>query len=492
MTNPPFGFGPGAGAGGSQPPGGDPFGGLFGGGQPGDLGAALHRFADLMSWQGGPVNWDLAKQTALAAAGAADPGTTAAEADAIAEALRLADVWLDGSTALPSGVTGSEAWSRRRWIEATLDVWQELVDPIAARVVDAMGTALGSSMGAALGGLAGGDLPPEVARALPAGMAGSSVPDLSQLTGPLLGMLRQMGGAMFGSQVGQALGSLATEVVSATDVGLPLGPAGRAALLPANVAAFGEGLGVPPEEVQIFLALREAAHHRLFGSVGWLRSRLLGAVEEYARGISVDMDALQAAVAELDPSDPAALQEALTGGMFEPQTSPEQRAALARLETLLALVEGWVDEVVASAAAGHLPAAAALRETVRRRRATGGPAEETFATLVGLELRPRRLREAATLWQALGEARGPDARDAVWAHPDLLPTAADLEDPAGYAAGAENLDLRSLNDTTAPEEDGSPAGNGPGEPGQPGDSSGEPGGGPGEGSAGPDSNRPAP
>jgi putative hydrolase len=455
MTNPPFGFGPGSGGGAGEPPGDDPFGGLFGGG-PADLGAALHRFADLMSWQGGPVNWDLAKQTALAAAGTADPGTTAAEADAIAEAIRLADVWLDAGTALPSGVAGTEAWSRRRWVEATLDVWRELVDPIAGRVVDAMGTALGSSMGTALGALGGEDLPPEVAGALPPGLAGGQVPDLSQLTGPLLGILRQMGGAMFGTQVGQALGSLATEVVSATDVGLPLGPPGRAALLPANVAIFGEGLGVPPEEVRIYLALREAAHHRLFGSVGWLRSRLLAAVEEYARGITVDMDALQSAVAELDPTDPAALQQALTGGMFEPQTSPEQQAALARLETLLALVEGWVDEVVAAAAAGHLPAADALRETVRRRRASGGPAEATFATLVGLELRPRRLREAASVWRALGDIRGADARDAVWAHPDLLPTAADLEEPARYAAGADDLDLSSLNDTAAPAEGDAP------------------------------------
>ncbi len=454
MTNTPFGFGPGSGSGGNQPPGGDPFGGLFGGGNPGDLGAALHHFADLMSWQGGPVNWDLAKQTALAAAGAADPGTTAAESDAVGEAIRLADIWLDGSTALPAGVTGTEAWSRRRWVEATLEVWRELVDPIAARVVDAMGSALGASIGTALGGLAGGELPPELARALPSAEPGAALPDLSQITGPLLGMLRQMGGAVFGTQVGQALGSLATEVVSATDVGLPLGPAGRAALLPTNVAAFGAGLGVPAEEVRIYLALREAAHHRLFSSVGWLRARLLGAVEAYARGINVDMDALQAAVADLDPTDPAALQDALTGGMFEPQTSPEQQAALARLETLLALVEGWVDEVVAAAAQGHLPAAAALRETVRRRRASGGPAEETFATLVGLELRPRRLREAAALWEALGTARGPEGRDAVWAHPDLLPAAADLDDPAGYAAGTDRLDLSALEDTTAATEAG--------------------------------------
>jgi putative hydrolase len=102
---------------------------------------------------------------------------------------------------------------------------------------------------------------------------------------------------------------------------------------------------------------------------------------------------------------------------------------------MLALVEGWVDEVVSQATVQWMPAASALAEAVRRARATGGPAEETFATLVGLELRPRRMRDAANLWAALRDARGIDGRDAVWSHPDLVPTSADLDDPLGFVAG---------------------------------------------------------
>ncbi|MGL5830065.1 MAG: zinc-dependent metalloprotease, partial [Angustibacter sp.] len=60
--------------------------------------------------------------------------------------------------------------------------------------------------------------------------------------------------------------------------------------------------------------------------------------------------------------------------------------------------------------------------------------EQAFSALVGLELRPRRLREAAALWSALGEEAGLSARDAIWAHPDLLPTPTDLADPAAYLA----------------------------------------------------------
>ena len=159
-------------------------------------------------------------------------------------------------------------------------------------------------------------------------------------------------------------------------------------------------------------------------------------------------------MSSIDPQDPAALQEALSSGVFAPEDTEEQRAALARLESLLALVEGWVDDVVAQSAGGRLPSADALRETVRRRRAIGGPAEKTFATLVGLELRPRRLREAAALWEQLRTERGVEGRDALWAHPDLLPTPDDLDDPAGFLARSAPLDLGTIEAELGEDLDG--------------------------------------
>lgn len=264
------------------------------------------------------------------------------------------------------------------------------------------------------------------------------------MAGPLLGMMRSMGGAMFGTQIGQALGVLAGEVLGSSDVGLPLGPSGKAALLPNNIESFGSGLSVPQEEVRLYLALREAAHQRLFQHVPWLRSHLFGAVEGYARGIKVDTSKLEDVVGQIDPQHPEELQQALQQGMFQPEDTPEQKAALARLETALALVEGWVDAVVHAAAAPHLPSASALRETLRRRRATGGPAEQTFSTLIGLELRPRRLRDASRLWASLADARGPEGRDALWEHPDMLPTASDLDDPDGFVHH-EQLDMSELD-----------------------------------------------
>jgi putative hydrolase len=429
VTRPPFGFGP-SGRPDDPGEGDDPFGlsAMFGPAfAGGDIFATLSR---LMSWTGGPVNWDLATEVATNGARSGDRPVTDAERAEVAEAARLADVWLDPLTTLPAAVGDARAWSRTAWLEATLPAWRQLVDPVAGRVVTAMGGALeqGLAGGGLLGELPEG-LPPEVAGLL-GGLGGA---------GGLSGVMGQVGGLVFGAQVGQALGALAGEVLGATDVGLPLGAgAARPALLPANVAAFGEGLEVPADEVRLYLALREAAHQRLFASVPWLRAHLYDAVDAYARGIEVDPQAIERAVGSFDPSDPESLQRAMGEGMFELTPTEAQQAALGRLETALALVEGWVDAVVDSAATGPLPHAVALRETVRRRRASGGPAEQTFAALVGLQLRPRRLREAAALWAAVAEARGPEGRDALWAHPDLLPGPSDLDDPQAFVSGGGN------------------------------------------------------
>src|SRR3546814_649678 len=188
------------------------------------------------------------------------------------------------------------------------------------------------------------------------------------MAGPLSGMLGQMGGAMFGSQVGTALGGLAGEVLTASDIGLPLGPAGRAALVPTNVAKFAEGLDITSDDVRLYLALREAAHQRLFAHVPWLREHLISAVADYGRGITIDTAGIEEQMRNLNPGDPTAIQEAMEGGLFEPKQTPAQQAALLRLETTLALVEGWVDDVVGQAANERMPAATRLQEAVRRDR----------------------------------------------------------------------------------------------------------------------------
>lgn len=369
-----------------------------------------HMFSTLAggSTSQGPVNWELAhniaRQTAVANG---DPSVGPRVARECQDALNVAQLWLTPVTDIPAAAVHQRVWSRSEWVEATLDTWRNLTEPIATSVANAMGEVMreaGMEMGAAPG--LGVD-PTE--------------------------MLRQFGGAVFGMQVGNAVGTLAQEVLGAGDIGLALTAEPTAALIPVNIAALAENFEEPEAELRLFVALRETALAQLFTHAPWLRSRLAGAVEDYASGISIDMDQLEETVRSIDPSNPEELQQALGGGVFEVTKSPQQQAALARLETLLALVDGWVDVVVAAAAEPNLPRIGALREIMNRRRAVGGPAEQTFAGLVGLELRPRRLRDASRLWTIIGEEWGQEGRDDLWSHPDLLPTGEDLDDPEGFA-----------------------------------------------------------
>lgn len=385
----------------------------------------------------GPVNWELAhniaRQTAITNG---DPSVGPRVEKDSREALQVAALWLSAATEIPAAAVHERVWSRSEWVEATLETWRTLTEPIATSVANAMGEVMrqsgmefgpggieggpGDELGGAggLGGLGGaGRL---------GGLGGGFGIDPSQ-------MLRQFGGSIFGMQVGNAVGTLAQEVLGAGDVGLALTREPTAALVPVNIAALAENFEEPEAELRLFVALRETALARLFTHAPWLRSRLAGAVEDYASGISIDMDQLEETVRSIDPQNPEELQQALGGELFEPTKSPAQQAALARLETLLALVDGWVDVVVAAAAERNLPRVSALREIMTRRRAVGGPAEQTFAGLVGLELRPRRLREASRLWAIIGEEWGISGRDDLWSHPDLLPTAEDLDDPEGFA-----------------------------------------------------------
>ena len=354
-----------------------------------------------------PVNWevahDLARQTAVKGG---DPIVNGKQIENTDQAFALAEQWLDDVTDFSADCAAPVALSSTDWVEITLGCWQQMTEPIAASVADALASTLSQH----------GEIP--------------GAPDFGH---GATNMLRTMGGSVFGMQVGQAVGTLSREVFGLTDIGFPLGPKQeQTAMLPAAVDRFSEGLDVPADEVRIFLATREAAHARLFTHAPWLKGYLLGAVETYAKGITIDLEKLEEQVRSIDPTDTEALRRALSGGVFEIEPTPPQQASLERLETALALVEGWVDEVSMAAVGPYLPNAARLGEMMRRRRAAGGPAEHVFTALIGLQLRPRRAREAAELWAALDAHGGPGERDAQWSHPDILPTAEDLDDPAGF------------------------------------------------------------
>ncbi|HEV7955971.1 MAG TPA: zinc-dependent metalloprotease [Marisediminicola sp.] len=363
-----------------------------------------------MQHSGDGVNWDIALQQASAIASGTSQPATPSERDALEQAFGIAALWLSEATYVSELTVKPRLMSRIEWTNATMPVWTQLAEPVALSIANALTDVLRQQA-------------PE---------------EMSDMIDSASKLMRNVGGTLFAMQLGQVVGQLSGEVVSGGDIGIPLIDAAnavdlQAAILPQNMASFGDGLDIETDQIRLYLAVRELAHARLFRHAKWLRLQLMTSITEFAHGIRIDTQRLEALAADFDPSNPEELRQAMVSGALIPPKSDTQLAALDRLETMLALVEGWVD-VVTAQATKRLPKSIAIAETVRRRRAAGGPAESAFSTLVGLELRPRRLREAAAMWQRLTDAVGAERRDELWSHPDVLPGSADIDDPSGLIA----------------------------------------------------------
>lgn len=373
--------------------------------------------------QGATINTTAARTAALRELGA-DPTISDGQRRAVDDAVRLADLWLNEVTTLPTGVSSTETWVPRTWVENSLPTWGRLLTP----VIERMNTA----------GLEG--LPGELS---------DQIGQFTESMGGIMNIMKNLTSYTFGTQLGSALAALSQEITCSSEMGIPLDTAGTAALLPDTIAQLSRDLELPQRDVFVFLAAREAAYQRLWAHVPWLAPRLLGAIQDHANGIVVDYSNIESATREfgLDPevlSDPEKLQDAMNQ-MQTIELTPEihytHEKALERLETMLALVEGWVDVVVENAIKDRIPSTLALSEMWRRRRATASQAEEALKAQAGLELRPRRVRDAVTLWTRITDVCGAEKRDSCWDHPDLLPRASDLDNPAAC------ID-RLLDDTT--------------------------------------------
>ena len=343
------------------------------------------------------------------------------DSDAMKGALQLADLWIDAVSALPkSSLDESEnlAASRSDWINYSLEGWQSFTTPLVEGIAEAMQRMI-SSASEGLGNIEGQPnliMPPI---------------NISQLMAGFMG-------TMIRTQLGRSIGKFATTVTSAHDAAIPLSSTTTSFLIPENVRAWGEGLGIDEREVEIYLALREAAAARLFASTPWLREHLHTLVSRYGKGINIDIDSMQRQAedalsrGEIDPMDPASMQNAIAQGVFTPEESEAQRIALSQLELILALIEGWIDLIVTEAAGERLPSLARLQETQRRRRVTQSPTQELFASLIGLEVSPRTIRECANFWRHVTVELSVEERDRLWEDPFALPTAEEISQPESF------------------------------------------------------------
>lgn len=328
------------------------------------------------------------------------------------EAVDIANTWIEERTQFPATVTNADvAWSRKDWIDQSINGWQQLVEPLAEGMVEALSKVL-KEMG------------PEVG---------------------FLPVMRGFMGQLIATQLGQSIGTLSISLTGSQDAAIPLFEKSGAHLIPQNIALWGEGLQIPEQEIAIYIALREVAAQRLFAHTPWLSAYIRGLIQSYGTGITVDIESIQSQAesamnsGELDINNPDSITMAINQGMFQPEQSAAQSGALAKLEMTFALIEGWIDHVAYLSATDRLPSLAALQESYRRSRIESAPTQQLFAMLLGLQISPRLTRECSQFWSEIyrlngAEIGGVAIRDYRWEDPALLPTASDLADPVTFLA----------------------------------------------------------
>lgn len=405
----------------------DPFGGL-GGFDPSGIGGhpLFREIGRVLGWQGGPVNWDAAREVASTVERGPKrlPGSERDAAE-LAAAVRVAELWLDAVTELPA-VEGTvqaldvDEWTRLAASSEGLGVYLE---PIAEGMAQAVQGGIGGMLG-------GDDAPPEVAGML--GMLGGQGSDA------LGGMLGKIGAFFYGLQAGTVLGHLGHQLFGTYDLGLPTVDPRLIATVGGGLEAFTVAEGLDAAEARHWFALREAAYRRQFAGVAWLREHVAGLVRDFATGADLDPERLmeQLGGMGIDPSalaDPARAREALErSGGLQLEPTEAQRAALGGLQAVAAFTAGWTETVVAAAGEGKLPTLPRIAAAAQERRAERGTGEQLLSQLVGLDLRPADLAAGRRFCATVIAARGQRGLDRAWQDAAHLPTTAELEDPSRW------------------------------------------------------------
>ncbi len=373
---------------------------------PGMLTSMFSNLQSMFSQSGEAVNWDLALGQGVTLAKSDETKAPEALSNEIPKAIDISLLWLNEVTDFSSNQP-PKLLSRSMWVQDAMPLFRELSEPIAT----SMSKALSENLGKAL--------PEQFAESL----------------GTAANFLGNAGATIFAMQLGQAAGRLAADAVLGSEIGIPLSD--RPGFVTQNLAAILEGLETPKTELLIYLATRELAMTGLFSANPYLRERIVSQVREFAAGLTIDTDSIQEIAEQVDLSSPDQVNHVIEMSSALAARTPEQELALSRIEFTLALVEGWVDSVT-NQATKRLPSALAMAELSRRRRSSVGVSQKAFATLLGLELTPKLVRECEAIWNRVASEFGTEVRDRLISHPDQLPSLEEIQNPESLIARLSN------------------------------------------------------
>lgn len=355
----------------------------------------------------GPVNWELARQIAVASAAGAgdDPDPSEADRHAFEEAARVAELQVAASTGLepPSDVAVVRAVRRAEWIQANVDGLRPVLEPAAEK----LGAAVSEAQ----------------RQAMPEGAPAAAAQLMDQMS-PLL----------LGAQIGSVLGFLAQHVLGQYDIAVPRSGHGTVLFVAPNVAAFARDWSLDATEFRTWVALHEVTHRFEF-SRPWALPRFRELLDDFLSTIRIDVEGLQRRLESLDPQDPEGMQQMLEGdqALFGTVLDDEQRIKLGRIQAFMASAEGYADHVMHAVGRTLLKTYGQIEEAMRRYR-EGEHVDPVFERLLGIELKREQYAIGRRFCDAVAERSDEQTLAKMWDSAEALPSLPELDEPVLWLA----------------------------------------------------------
>jgi len=342
------------------------------------------------------VDWSLARQIARFAAGGADEERVAFNFD---DASERALVQVSAYSGL--GLTGPpppvHEVQRAEWAEANLAAMSDLLDPVGTRLDERLGGA-----------------------------------------GPLAGALRAATGATLAAEVGLVMGYMSQRVLGQYELSLlqPEVPP-RLLFVTPNLKRAVRDLDVDEESFLQWVVLHEVTHVLQFSGVTWLREHLGALLREYLGTVEVRIERGAAGGLPSLP-DPSLLVERFReGGLAALVQTREQRRIMERIQSAMAVIEGYSEHVMDAVGADVLPEYEGLRDAMENRRRSRSAPERLLLKLLGLDQKMKQYEDGKRFCDAVADQAGIETLNLVWNAPTALPTAAELRSPAAWIGRLE-------------------------------------------------------
>ncbi len=371
------------------------------------------QFQRAMSAQG-PLQWDVARQTALMAATQGtnehnvDPQRRIA-VDSLAAVAHMHATEVTGQEIRNLGKL--EVVGRATWVNLTLDAWKPYFESLA--------------------------------RAL-RGAPDDTTPD-DDTTDPMMKMLSSMSKmiapSMLGMSVGTLVGRLAVNTFGQFDLPLPREPHGKLVIVIGNVDSFADEWSIPRDDMTMWALTHELVSSAVFG-VDHLRDAIRQMVIHFAEGFRPNPGALSDGIGQLDVSsgDPMKILDSLLSDptvLLGAQRSSAQDRIAPSLDAAVAAIVGYIDHCVDRASARILGDGSRIAEAVRRRRVSQSADRVFVERLLGIDLTTERVAIAHQFVAGVIERAGEEGLAQLLDRPGNLPTPAEIVAPGLWLARLE-------------------------------------------------------